>query len=356
MPRSALPLLLAALASASAGAAEVTLKNDSLTNFGNASIIWGFVANEMAASWLTSPCDGNLVAVQVFWMSPSGTSAQVIGNAIYIHRSGSFPNPGDLVETIGGPVLTDGVMNEWRYLDENNTQPLSVPVTNGETMVVAFEFAEAPQANVDPSVVRDTDGIQPDRNAIFIDAGIWMSAGALGVTGDWVIRAVVDCQAVATEADVGVTMSADPPAYTAGSALAWTIEVSNAGPAAASSVSLVDIFPSGYQAPTWTCTPSGGATCPAGGSGNIIGTANLPAGASVLIEVNGTVASGFTGTLANTMTAVVPSPLTDPDPANNSVTVELQAASSDLIFRNGFDELQLRLQPVPAQTLGTGWR
>ena len=39
-----------------------------------------------------------------------------------------------------------------------------------------------------PSVARDDDGITPDRN--FIDASGWVEASTLGVTGDWIIRAV----------------------------------------------------------------------------------------------------------------------------------------------------------------------
>ena len=71
--RKSLWLALACMLSSGVGAAEVTIKNDSLTDFGGAAIIWGFAAGEMAGSWLTSPCDGNLVAVQIFWRSPTGT-------------------------------------------------------------------------------------------------------------------------------------------------------------------------------------------------------------------------------------------------------------------------------------------
>ncbi len=333
-------------------ASEVTLRNDSLSDFGNAAIVWGFAPGEKAASWLTSPCSGNLVAVQVFWRSPSGTSATVIGSAIEIFRGGSFPQVGALADVIVGPVLTDNALNEWRFLDENNTLPLSVPVEANETVVVAFGFAEAPQAGTDPSVVRDTDGITPNRNAIYADIGgsfAWMSAGLLGVSGDWLIRAVVDCQAMPTAADVSVTMSADAGAYTAGAPLRYTIVVANAGPAAAANVTLVDTFPAAFQTPTWTCSPTGGATCPSGGSGNIIGTASLPAGAQIGFNVDGTVASGTTGVLSNSMTAVVGAPASDPDTGNNTATLSLNAAAGSAIFANGFEALvTVDLTPLPA--------
>ena len=350
-----LTFLLGLAVAGSASASEVTIKNDSLTDFGSAAIVWGFVSGEMAGSWLTSPCDGNLVAVQIFWRSPSGTSADVIGSAIHVYRSGTFPNPGIEAQTIGGPVLQDNALNEWRYLDENNTLPLIVPVSLNETMVVALEFADAPQAGSDPSVVRDNDGNTPGRNTIYANLGssfAWFNSADLGVTGDWVIRAVVNCTSVSTDADVSVSMSATPTAYTAGSAMQYTIVVANAGPASSPSTTLVDTFPSALQSPTWTCAPSGGATCPAGSGGNIVGSASLPSGSHITFTVNGTVAAGTTGTLSNSMTAVVGAPATDPNGTNNTASLDLSPAVDDLIFANGFDPSAGMLPVVPSRAMG----
>jgi uncharacterized repeat protein (TIGR01451 family) len=308
----------------------------------------------MAGSWLTSPCDGNLVAVQIFWRSPSGTAADVIGSAIHIYRSGTFPNPGIEAQTIGGPVLQDNALNEWRYLDENNTLPLVVPVAMNETVVVAFEFADQPQPNSDPSVVRDTDGVQAGHNVIYGDIGLgnqWYDNATIGINGDWVIRAVVNCTSVSTDADVSVSMSSTPDAYVAGSPLQYTIDVANAGPSSSPNTTLVDTFPGAIQGATWTCTGSGGATCPAGGSGNLIGSSSLPSGGQITFTVNGMVAPGTTGTLTNSMTAVVSAPATDPAGSNNTATLDLEAASSDLIFANGFDGTP-GLRPVPARATG----
>lgn len=355
--RAAFALVLAAALTANAAASEVTLKNDSLSNFGNATIIAGFVGGEMAGSWLTSPCDGNLVAAQIFWRSQTGTEADVIGSAIHIYRSGAFPSPGTEAQTIGGPVLQDNAMNEWRYLDENSTLPLIVPVTAGETVVVALEFAATPPAS-GPSVVIDADGNTSGRNSLYatLDDGhsfAWYNSATLGVTaGDWVIRAVVDCTAVSNSADVSVAMSATPTAYSAGAALQYGIVVANAGPASSPSTTLVDAFPSAFRSPTWTCVGSGGATCPAGSSGNIVGSASLPSGSQLAFTVNGTVAPGTTGTLTNSMTAVVNAPAADPAATNNTATLDLDPAVDDTIFENGFDPAMRRLRPVPARATG----
>ena len=224
-------------------AAEVTVKNDGLTDFSAGVIQAGFVTGEKAASWLTSPCAGNVVAVQVFWRSFSGTTGQLLGGSIDLHRAGTYPTPGTLAVEVAGPVLTDGVLNEYRYLDDNSTIPLVMPVTQGETFVVAYEFSEVPSVS-GPSVVNDADGILPNRNAILAQLApgqfVWFGSSTLGVNGDWVIRAVIDCTVSSTEADVSASITTTPGLYTPGSTLGYTITIGNAGPAAAPSVVVVD--------------------------------------------------------------------------------------------------------------------
>lgn len=340
--RSAFWLPVGIAIAMTAGANEVTIQNDSLANGSSGTIQAGFVAGEKAASWLTTPCDGNIVAAQVFWRSLLGNAPITIEDSIDIYRSGTFPDPGPLAQEIGGPVLTDGVINEYRYLDENDTIPLIVPVVQNETFIVALTFAEAPDPSQGPSVVNDEDGIEPNSNAIYASLGggnfAWFSNTALGVTGDWVIRAVVDCQNTSTDADVSVAMSADQANYTAGDALAYTITVSNTGPAAANSTTVVDAFPSAYTGVTWTCVATGGASCTSSGNGTIAANVTLPAGSQVVYSVDGTVAAGTTGTLTNSATAVVAPPASDPDTTNNTATLDLDPALlNDVIFTDGFD-------------------
>lgn len=44
-----------------------------------------------------------------------------------------------------------------------------------------------------PTFVYDLDGCQANRNAVDVSPGGWFDACLVGVTGDWMIRAVVDC-------------------------------------------------------------------------------------------------------------------------------------------------------------------
>lgn len=175
------------------GAAEMTVQNDSLIGGASGTVQAGFDPGESAAAWMTSPCDGSIVAAQVLWRSSTGTAAAEIEDSIKIFDGGIFPTPGAELTSIDGPFMTDGVFNEFRFLDENMVIPLNVPVTNGQDYVVSFKFLNDPNPTSGPSVVTDTDGCQAGRNAIDAVGLGWFSACLLGVTGDFVIRTVVDC-------------------------------------------------------------------------------------------------------------------------------------------------------------------
>lgn len=319
---------------------EVTIQNDSLTNNSQGAIVPGFARNEAAATWLTSSCTGNIVGLDVLWRSLYGGTSQSVEQGIDVYDAGAFPAPGNLLMQLIGPQMTDGVINEYRFLDDQQTIPISVPVLQNQTFVVSFVFANAPNQSEGPSVVADS-GCQAGKNTLFGDLGAgpdWYSSCALGVSGDWVIRAVVDCQNSSTSADVAIAVDTVPDLYAPGASLDYMIALDNAGPDAASNTSIVDIFPASYTNVSWICTASGGAACTSGtsGTGNIISSVNLPKDGQITYSVSGTVAMGTTGTITNAATAVVGNPATDPDNTNNSATANT-APLSDRIFANSFE-------------------
>lgn len=171
---------------ASVSAQEVILQNDTVTDFGNATIQAGFVGGEAASAWLTSSCDGSMVAVQILWLSTTGTGPDILEDSIVINNAGAFPIPGDQLAWISGPLLSDGFVNEF-------VLPVPVTVHLGSTYVVSLVFDDAPPPT-GPSVVTDINGCQGGKNGIFaIPPATWFSSCDLGVTGDFAIRAVVDC-------------------------------------------------------------------------------------------------------------------------------------------------------------------
>lgn len=193
--------LLASVCSTSAIADEVTVKNDSLVNGDTVAICPCFTAGEEAAVWLTSPCDGDIVAIQIFWKSILGGAALSIEDSVIVYQGGSFPNPGSIKDSFDGPVLTDGGMNEYRYSDDNQVIPISIPVTAGEEFVVSLRFGNQNNLNqLLPSIVADTDSCQSGKNAVKVNGTTWTDSCSLGVSGDWVIRAVIDCSGEPTGA------------------------------------------------------------------------------------------------------------------------------------------------------------
>jgi len=176
----------------SALAEERTVQNDSWVP-GQTNVVGGFVAGEKAAAWLTSPCAGSIVAVQILWLSRD-PSPDSIEREISINLGGTFPTPGTVHTTLEGPVMVAGFINEFRFQDDNQTIPINVPVTAGQQFQVIFTFDTAPDViGGGPSIVRDNDGCQPQRNGLFAIPGGWFSSCQLGLQGDWVIRAVIDC-------------------------------------------------------------------------------------------------------------------------------------------------------------------
>jgi len=86
-------------------------------------------------------------------------------------------------------------MNEFRYLDPpTNLVPMKIPVVVGQSIVLALQFLNGHRGSpFEASVVWDGDGCQAGLNAAETIPDGWADACLLGVTGDWVIRAVVDC-------------------------------------------------------------------------------------------------------------------------------------------------------------------
>lgn len=91
-----------------------------------------------------------------------------------------------------------------------------------------------------------------------------------------------------------------------------------------------------YEDIEWTCTATGGATCPASGVGDISTGIELPAEAEVVFEVSGVVAAGAIDALTNSVTVAVGGDVTDPELGNNMVTVGVEPLV-DPLFSDQFE-------------------
>jgi hypothetical protein len=188
-----LQILLSALA-LPALAAEVVVKNDSIVDFGQAVIVGDFIAGERAGVRLTSSCNGNIVAIQILWLEGTAGHGQSLEDSITIANNNStFPTPGTILAFLEGPVMTPGVWNEFRYLDENQTIPVNVPVVAGQQFYVYLQFFNPTNVGGGgPSVVRDIGGCQAGKNVLYAIPGGWINF-CLIIQGDIAIRAVINC-------------------------------------------------------------------------------------------------------------------------------------------------------------------
>jgi uncharacterized repeat protein (TIGR01451 family) len=145
------------------------------------------------------------------------------------------------------------------------------------------------------------------------DASNALAGGTYSLTGGF-------WSGVGLSADLSVTKTDGQTTAVPGQPVVYTITVANAGPDAVTGASVTDLVPGAILSPTWTCVSAGGATCTAGGSGNISDTVDLPVGGSVTYTLSGTISASASGSLSNTATVTPPGSVTDPTPGNNSAT------------------------------------
>jgi uncharacterized repeat protein (TIGR01451 family) len=129
-----------------------------------------------------------------------------------------------------------------------------------------------------------------------------------------------DCALVPESTDLAITITDGVTSVNVGDPLTYTITASNAGPDDVSGAVVADDFSTDLTC-TWTCGASGGASCAASGTGDILELVALPSGGTATFTASCTLsASTSSNSLENTATISPPGPVTDPVPANNSAT------------------------------------
>ena len=186
--------IVAVFCSAGAQASEIILQNDSIPSPGSGAPLLAFLQGEIVASWFTTPVAGDIVGVQVLWNSNLGPNPPSQEMAITVYAAGPFPTPGAPLAVVTAPVLTDGSINEFRFLDPPaDTTALQVAVSANQTFAVGLEFLNQSSGNPFASGVEiDLDGCQAGLNSVFVLPGGWNDACLLGVTGDFGIRAIIN--------------------------------------------------------------------------------------------------------------------------------------------------------------------
>ena len=163
-----------------AARADLELKNDGFVSGGTAGFQAGFVTGEMGASRFVAPEAGRqLLRVQLLFGGAAAT--QTITLKVWDDTAGT---------TAPGTELFSG---DFELAGSNDTfQELNL-VGAGANVTLTKQFRVGILFNHSglPSIARDNDGIAADKNYIFANGLGWARSQALGLAGDWIIRAFV---------------------------------------------------------------------------------------------------------------------------------------------------------------------
>ncbi len=217
----------------------------------------------------------------------------------YQSADGSAVAPGDYTAATGSLSFTGSA---------GQTRPIAIAVT-GDTVAEATEN-------------------------FFVDLGTPSVAGVTTSTARGTGTIVNDD----LQADIAVSNSDGRTSLLRGETTVYTVTVSNLSTVLdVPAVQISQTLPAALTNISWTCTASGGASCPATGNGAVATTLALPLGSSVSYLVSATVAADASGATINaTVAAQVVSPFSDPNATNDSVT-DSNALLDDLIHANGFE-------------------
>lgn len=127
--------------------------------------------------------------------------------------------------------------------------------------------------------------------------------------------------------DVAIIKAGTPTVVLQAQTITYTLDVTNAGPGVAASVTVTDPFSAAaFGTVSWTCTPiqAGTATLvstacsAASGTGSINNTVSLSLGGAMRFSITALLTTTFVGTVTNVGQATVSSLITDTVPGNNT--------------------------------------
>jgi uncharacterized repeat protein (TIGR01451 family) len=192
-------------------------------------------------------------------------------------------------------------------------------------------FDVTPAATTDISIVGGNPTVAPG-DTLSVDvtgttgAALTVESTPTGYQGAYTFsnRGDVAFQGIETLAEpsvnVSITKTDGQTTDTPGTSIDYTIVVTGAAPMGAA-VTVADTFPATLSNVSWTCTPTGSASCTtANGMGNINQVVTVGDGETVTFAVSATIAPSAAGTLSNTATITVPDGASDVDTGDNAAT------------------------------------
>jgi hypothetical protein len=152
-----------------------------------------FLAGEQVGAVFDVPADDypiEILRLGVGWGSQFGGNPSSLEQALHIYPAG-LPNPGTAQFSLPGPVLIDGIINEFDISALAGNK-----IINSGPFTVALELANQSSPPFGSAPMHDNMGCIAGRNAVFVIPDGWSDACPLGVTGNWVFHVVyrqLDC-------------------------------------------------------------------------------------------------------------------------------------------------------------------
>ena len=179
-------LLLTCLFLAAPLAAQVCNESQLDNHTGTQSIaVPGFVSGEEGAAVFQAPAAHypiEILRIQIHWGSQLGGAPQSLEGAIKLYE-GAPPSPTQIFD-LPGPVLTDGVINEF----DISLIPGDKIIDSGP-FTVSLSFLNA-STLFGPSMVLDGAGCIPGQNYVFAIPGGWTDLCSFGASGNWKLSVV----------------------------------------------------------------------------------------------------------------------------------------------------------------------
>jgi CSLREA domain-containing protein/uncharacterized repeat protein (TIGR01451 family) len=134
--------------------------------------------------------------------------------------------------------------------------------------------------------------------------------------------------------DLAVSIEDGTNTVAAGDLIDYVVTIANQGDEDAIDAVVEDVVPVQIVATSWSCSASGGASCPSSGSGALAETVTLPVGGSVVFTITASITPDDFDSVTYTVGATVAAPQQDVDPANNTAS---DINRNVRIFRDRFE-------------------
>ncbi|MEZ5467553.1 MAG: FG-GAP-like repeat-containing protein [Lysobacterales bacterium] len=201
------------------------------------------------------------------------------------------------------------------------------PSTVGQEIAVTVEVAAlAPGAGTPTGQILVTDGSAscgftlPTLSCSFVPKALGAATLEARYLGDANFAPSTDTEAhtvTVNGADLSIIKRNGLRILPAGQPSTYVLLVSNAGPDNVQGARVTDILPPQLSNASWTCTGTGGAVCPASGTGTVDALVNLPSGSSLTFLLTVTAQASPEQIVTNRATVTPPSNSTDPVLGNN---------------------------------------